>query len=107
MKLVVFAYHSVGVRCLAALLKKGAEISLVVTHEDEPGEEIGFPSVKELCPRKELQVQTPANANAPEFVTQIRQLVPDAIFSFYYRKVLCQEVLDCAKRGAFNLHGSL
>jgi methionyl-tRNA formyltransferase len=33
---VVFAYHNVGVRCLAALLARGVDVPLVVTHPDNP-----------------------------------------------------------------------
>ena len=37
---VVFAYHNVGVRCLKALLGRGVEVALVVTHADNPSETI-------------------------------------------------------------------
>ena len=37
---VVFAYHTVGVRCLEVLLKQGIEVALVVTHNDNPKENI-------------------------------------------------------------------
>jgi len=32
---------------------------------------------------------------------------PDVIFSFYYRKMICREILGLPWVGAFNLHGSL
>ena len=32
---VVFAYHNVGMRCLAVLLAHGVEVPLVFTHEDD------------------------------------------------------------------------
>ncbi|MCR2260242.1 ArnA, partial [Salmonella enterica] len=34
-------------------------------------------------------------------------LSPDVIFSFYYRHLICDEILQLAPAGAFNLHGSL
>ena len=37
-KAVVFAYHSVGVRCLKVLLARGVQVELVVTHQDNPAE---------------------------------------------------------------------
>ena len=40
-------------------------------------------------------------------LAQIRALKPDFLFSFYYRNMLTQTVLDTAKRGALNMHGSL
>ncbi len=42
---VVFAYHEVGVRCLSVLLAHGVRIPLVVTHRDDPKENIWFESV--------------------------------------------------------------
>jgi UDP-4-amino-4-deoxy-L-arabinose formyltransferase/UDP-glucuronic acid dehydrogenase (UDP-4-keto-hexauronic acid decarboxylating) len=32
---------------------------------------------------------------------------PDYIFSFYYRDMLCEELLAIPAKGAVNLHGSL
>ena len=46
---VVFAYHNVGVRCLSVLLAHGVKIPLVVTHTDNPDENIWFGSVAELA----------------------------------------------------------
>ena len=39
---VVFAYHDVGVRCLKVLLAQGVSVPLVVTHQDNPAENIWF-----------------------------------------------------------------
>ncbi len=107
MKLVVFAYHLVGARCLETLLNLGAEIPLVVTHEDDPKEEVWFPSVKRLALQKGLKVLTPERPNDPAFIEKVRGIAPDAIFSFYYRLIFGPALLSCAPRGAFNLHGSL
>ncbi len=107
MRLVVFAYHSVGVQCLNALHKLGADIALVVTHKDDAHEEIWFPSVQKWCAQKKLSVVTPEDPNDAAFVRRLRDICPEAIFSFYYRKILSQDILDCAPKGAFNLHGSL
>src|SRR5438105_6760059 len=38
---------------------------------------------------------------------RISVISPDFIFSFYYRRMLPPEVLALAKKGAFNMHGSL
>ena len=49
MRAVVFAYHNVGVRCIKVLLAGGVDIALVVTHEDNPQENLWFESVAGLC----------------------------------------------------------
>jgi methionyl-tRNA formyltransferase len=104
---VVFAYHDVGVRCLAVMLAHGVRIPLVVTHRDDPDENIWFESVEKLARANGLEVATPTNPNAPEFLQRLVDISPDFIFSFYYRFMLSPAVLATAMRGAFNMHGSL
>lgn len=104
---VVFAYHDVGVRCLSVLLAQGLEIPLVVTHRDDPRETIWFGSVERLAREQGLDVETPADPNDPAFVEKVRSLAPDFLFSFYYRHMLSLELLEAAKRDAYNMHGSL
>jgi methionyl-tRNA formyltransferase len=104
---VVFAYHNVGVQCLSVLLKHGIEVPLVLTHTDNPSELIWFDSVAALCKKNGITAVTPDDANTPEVIEHIRALKPDFLFSFYYRNMLKQAVLDTAARGALNMHGSL
>ncbi len=104
---VVFAYHNVGVRCLAVLLAHRVEIPLVLTHRDDPRERIWFQSVAGLAERHGLPVITPADPNTPEVIERVSALSPDFIFSFYYRHMLKTDLLAAARRGAFNMHGSL
>jgi methionyl-tRNA formyltransferase len=82
---IVFAYHNVGVRCLSVLLAQGVDVKLVVTHRDNPDENIWFDSVAELAQLHGIAVITPDNPNTMDVVEQIRALQPDFFFSFYYR----------------------
>ena len=104
---VVFAYHNVGVRCLKVLLARGVEVPLVLTHEDNPQEEVWFDSVAAAAAEHGIPVLTPADPNVPELVTQVAATRPDFLFSFYYRQVLKPALLALAPRGALNMHGSL
>lgn len=104
---VVFAYHDVGVRCLKTLLSGGVEIPLVVTVADDPNELQWFGSVAATAADHGLSVATPASANTAELERTIAALSPDFIFSFYYRSMLGPGVLNAARRGALNMHGSL
>jgi methionyl-tRNA formyltransferase len=104
---VVFAYHDVGVRCLAVMLAHGVRIPLVVTHRDDPDENVWFESVEKLARANDIEVATPDNPNSPEFLQRLTDISPDFIFSFYYRFMLSPAVLATAMRGAFNMHGSL
>ncbi|CAM3744508.1 formyltransferase [Polynucleobacter arcticus] len=107
MHAVVFAYHDVGVNCLRALLHEGIQIDLVVTHQDDPNENVWFGSVAKLCEDQKIPYVTPNAAQLIELVPQIQKLAPDYLFSFYYRHMIPAELLACAKIAALNMHGSL
>lgn len=104
---VVFAYHDIGVRCLAALLELGVEVRLVVTHENDASELVWFGSVAELAGKNGIPVITPIDVNSDEVLGQVSKSKPDFIFSFYYRQILGPRLLAIPARGAFNVHGSL
>jgi methionyl-tRNA formyltransferase len=107
MRAVVFAYHNVGYRCLSVLLAHGVEIPLVVTHADNPDENIWFDSVARLAALHGISVAKPDDPNTPEFVAHLAQTAPDFVFSFYFRSMLRPAVLAIPKKGALNMHGSL
>src|SRR5512146_2596147 len=104
-KIVVCAYHNVGYRCIEELLRQGAEIALIFTHEDSPNEQIWFESVRALAERQGIPWRT-SDINESENVDLVRAIAPDFIFSFYYRNMIKPVVLDIPRQGALNLHGS-
>ena len=105
--IVVFGYHDVGVECLDALISRGSRVIAVFTHRDNPEEKIWFKSVAQLARQHGIPVHTPDSVNTPEWIARLREMQPDIIFSFYYRNMICQEILDIPRLGAFNMHGSL
>ena len=106
-KTVVFAYHDIGCAGIEALLDSGYDIAAVFTHADDPKENAFYASVAQLCASKGIPVHAPEDANHPLWIERIAKLNPDYIFSFYYRNLLSEALLATAKKGAFNLHGSL
>jgi methionyl-tRNA formyltransferase len=104
---VVFAYHNVGVRCLKALLARGVDVPLVITHEDNPGEEIWFESVAAIATGYGIATIAPVDPNVADVVTRVAAARPDFLFSFYYRAMLKAPLLGLPSRGALNMHGSL
>lgn len=107
MRVVVFAYHDVGYACLAELFRAAADVAAVFTHEDDPGENVWFHSVRALAEAHGVPAFAPDDVNTPEWIDRIAALAPQVIFSFYYRKLLRPELLALAPRGALNMHGSL
>jgi methionyl-tRNA formyltransferase len=102
---VVFAYHNVGVRCLKVLLAGGVDVALVVTHQDSASENIWFESVMSVCETEGIPYITPDDPTSPALLAQIAAVQPDLMFSFYFRHMLPQAILDVAP--AYNMHGSL
>ena len=78
---------------------------LVVTHRDDPAEKRWYASVADFARSKGLSFQE--SISNEEIERQTRKIEPDFIFSFYYRSMLPMSVLKLARRGAFNMHGSL
>lgn len=107
MHAVVFAYHDVGVNCLRALLNAGIQVDLVITHQDDPNENVWFGSVAKLCEDKNIPYMTPNANQLMGLIPQIQTLAPDYLFSFYYRYMIPAELLACANIAALNMHGSL
>ncbi len=73
---VVFAYHDVGVRCLSVMLSHGVRIPLVVTHRDDPSENVWFESVEKLARANDLEVAIPENPTSPQFLQKLTEISP-------------------------------
>lgn len=107
MKAVVFAYNNIGCVGIEQLLKAGIAIEAVFTHTDDPNENLWFRSVAETAAQNGIPVYAPEDVNHPLWIAKINAMAPDFIFSFYYRRKICGDILAAAKQGAYNLHGSL
>ncbi len=105
--ILVFAYHNVGYECLDALIQNDEYILAVITHKDNPDEEIWFRSVAKLAKKYDIPVHTPESVNTPDWTERIRSWGPELIFSFYYRNMISEDILGIPRLGAFNMHGSL
>jgi UDP-4-amino-4-deoxy-L-arabinose formyltransferase / UDP-glucuronic acid dehydrogenase (UDP-4-keto-hexauronic acid decarboxylating) len=107
LKAVVLAYHNMGCIGLESLLKNGFEIAAVFTHKDDPKENQWFRSVAQLAAQHNIPVFAPDDLNHPLWVEKIKAMQPDMLFSFYYRNMIKEPLLEIPKQGCFNLHGSL
>ncbi|MDF7658852.1 bifunctional UDP-4-amino-4-deoxy-L-arabinose formyltransferase/UDP-glucuronic acid oxidase ArnA [Erwiniaceae bacterium L1_54_6] len=107
MKTIVFAYHDMGCAGINALLQAGFEISAIFTHPDAANENHFFGSVARIAAEQGIPVYAPDDVNHPLWVDRIKAMAPEIIFSFYYRNLLNDDILNSARLGAYNLHGSL
>lgn len=107
MRLVYFGTAAFAVPALEALAN---HVVLVVSQPDRPsGRGLAMrPSpVKEAALALGIDVETPEKSRAPEFVERLRTCEADALFVAAYGQILSQAVLDSARRGGINLHGSI
>jgi len=107
LRTVVFAYHNMGLAGLEALSRAGYDIAAIFSHEDDPAERCWFGSVKAWADKRSIAVYCPVDVNESRWVERIAAIGPEIIFSFYYRRMLEDEILQQATGGAYNLHGSL
>ncbi len=107
MKAVVFAYSNVGDRCLRVLRARGVDVKLVVTHRDDPNEQLWFSRVSDTATELGIPFIYRDGPADDDLLGTIAELEPDLVFSFYYRAMLPPALLDLAPSGAFNMHGSL
>ena len=107
MKAVVLAYHDIGCIGIEALRRHGIEALAVFTHRDDPKEQVWFRSAAECASAAGIPVYAPDDINHPLWVARIAAMKPDIIFSFYYRRMVGQNLLDIPPKGCLNLHGSL
>jgi methionyl-tRNA formyltransferase len=103
---LLFAYHEMGYGCLEALLKMGAPVDALFTHEDDSHEEIWWRSCAGLARSHGVPVYTPERLYEG-WIERIAAIGPAIIYSFYYRNLLPDAILRTAPLGAYNLHGSL
>jgi len=103
----VFAYADVGARCLDVLLRGGVDVRAVVTHVDDPAETRWFADVSAIARDRGLRCLPCERADDSRVVETLCAEQIDFIFSFYFRQLLPARLLELARRGALNMHGSL
>ncbi|HJU09862.1 MAG TPA: formyltransferase [Candidatus Binataceae bacterium] len=103
---VVFGYHEAGYACISELLALGAPISALFTHHDSPTEEIWWRSCATLAHQHGIPVFV-ADRLDGVWLARIASMRPSVIYSFFYRALLPEELLNIAPLGSFNLHPSL
>jgi methionyl-tRNA formyltransferase len=106
---LVFGYHTMGCVGFDALARHGFEVAAVFTHADDPHEEIWWSSLADRARARGVAVRyvDRGGPKAPDFPALVGAFNADFIFSFYFRYMIPERVLDLAPHGAYNLHGSL
>lgn len=106
-RILFFGYSEVGCDCLSLLLERGDQVVALITHEDDPREQVWFRTPAALARERGVPVYSPADVNTPEWRERLAALRPDLILSAYYRRMIGLRILGLARLGGWNLHGSL
>lgn len=106
-RILFFGYSEVGHDCLSLLLERGDNVVALITHEDNPNENIWFKTPAMAARASGVPVHTPERVGTPEWRQRIEAMQPELILSVYYRNMIGMKVLGLAPLGAFNMHGSL
>lgn len=107
MSLVFFGTAEFAVPALRALKD---HVHLLVSQPDRPtgrGMKLQPSPTKLAAMELGIPVLTPEKARAPEFVETIEAIKPDALIVAAYGQILSERLLNSAKRGGINLHGSI
>jgi len=110
MRLVFAGTPEFAERALDALLQAGHEVILVVTQPDRAagrGMHAVESPVKRLARRRGLDVYQPYSLTDPASVAPLAAAHAELLVVAAYGLILPQAVLDCAPRGALNIHASL
>ncbi len=103
---VVCAYSHVGAEALVGLLEAGVEVLRLYTYE-QPAEDRWFTPPADIAAQHGIPVFMEPDFNADSVFEDVQQLQPDFLFSFYFREMIQERILTIAKRGSYNLHGSM
>jgi methionyl-tRNA formyltransferase len=107
MKIVYFGTGEFAVPALKACAEW---VSLVVCQPDRPsgrGMRLQPSPVKAAALELGIPVETPERSRAPEFVERLAAEEADFLLVASYGQILSQAVLDSARLGGINLHGSI
>lgn len=111
MKIIFMGTPDFAKESLEAVYNAGHEVLAVVTNPDRPkgrGMKLVSSPVKEFAVEKGLKIYQPEKVkNNVEFIDEIKKFQPDVICVVAYGKILPKKILEIAKYGCINVHGSL
>ncbi|MBO5305499.1 MAG: methionyl-tRNA formyltransferase [Clostridia bacterium] len=110
MKILFMGTPDFAVPTLRALMESGEEIVGVVTQPDKPKGRsyvLTPPPVKVFAMENGLPVYQPKTLRDEEFAALLAEIDPEMIVVVAFGKILPKNVLDYAKYGCINVHGSL
>ncbi|HLK14617.1 MAG TPA: methionyl-tRNA formyltransferase [Fimbriimonadaceae bacterium] len=103
-------YFGTGEFAVPSLRRLSKAISLVVSQPDRPsGRKLSLQPTPVKVAARELgiPVESPERSRSPEFVERLRVEEADFLLVASYGQILSEAVLNSARHGGINLHGSI
>lgn len=110
MKIIFAGTPEFAVPALAALIKAGHEIVMVLTQPDRPagrGMQLRASPVKQLALQHQLKVYQPESLKPEDVQANIAVMECDVMIVAAYGLIIPTAVLNLPKKGCYNIHGSL
>lgn len=110
MKIIFAGTPEFAVPALAALIKAGHEIVMVLTQPDRPagrGMQLRASPVKQLALQHQLKVYQPESLKPEDVQANIAAMECDVMIVAAYGLIIPTAVLNLPKKGCYNIHGSL
>ncbi|MEI7884684.1 MAG: methionyl-tRNA formyltransferase [Clostridia bacterium] len=110
MRVVFFGTSEFAVPILTAIADAGYELCCVVTQPDKPagrGKKIMLSPVKEKALALGIPVFQPVKVKSIEAISQLAKYQAELFVVVAYGQILNLQLLNIAKYGAINVHGSL
>ena len=109
MRIIFLGTPEFALPSLEALINSRHEILAVVTQPDKPagrGNKLTPSPVKEFAIKNKIKVLEYLKVSR-DGVKDLKELNPDIMITVAYGQILSPEILDIAKHGVINVHGSL
>ncbi len=110
MRIVFMGTPDFAVPALEAIAKGGHQVIAVVTQPDKPkgrGKAVLMTPVKEKALELMIPVCQPVKVREESFISQLKEMNPDAIVVAAFGQILPKTILELPKYGCINIHASL
>lgn len=101
MNILLVAEESAGVQALKLLSKSSHQLKAVLTHSDSPEK---VTPITALAKKMGYKLMSAAMLKEPSFSDWITENEIDLLLNIHSLQVICPEVIEAIKMGAYNLH---
>src|SRR3989338_4327754 len=108
MKIVIIGPTLLTRKCVESLIKRGKKIFAIYTLDDSMAwEKSRFAIMDDITEKHGIRLFKVKDINAPEVISQLRNIQPDVIFELGWSQIISKEILDISKEGCIGVHASL